>query len=163
MLGFTFTTDVRKVLSNAREEAARLGNPWVDTEHIALAFTRADTSASRVLRDIEVDPDALRETAEHAIHPSDVAPPKGDLPYSRHAKRTLEHALKEAADHGHDFVGVDHLLIGVIQESDGLGSELLTKHGATADRVRAHLLEHHPENPARMPRQDSKRRFFGLF
>ena len=163
MLGYYFTTDVRQVLSNAREEAARLGNPSVDTEHIALAFTRANTSASRVLRDIEVDPDALRETAEHAIHPSDVAPPKGDLPYSRHAKQTLEHALKEAAEHGHNFVGIDHLLIGVIQESDGLGSELLTKHGATADRVRAHLLAQHPENPARMPKPDSKRRFFGLF
>ena len=162
MLGFHFTTDVRQVLSNAREEAARLNNPWVDTEHIALAFTRANTNASRVLRDIEVDPDALRETAEHAVHPSDVPPPKGDLPYSRHAKKTLEHALKEAAEHGHDFVGIDHLLIGVIQESDGLGAELLAKHGATADRVREHLLAHHPENPARMPKQD-KRRFFGLF
>jgi len=161
--GFVFTSDVRQVLSKAREEAARLHNDHVDAEHIALAFTRADTSAASVLRDMNVDPVALRETMEHSVHASDAPPPKGDLPYSTRAKKTLEHALDEAAGHGHDFVGVEHLLIGVIQESNGPAADVFTSHGATADRVRAHLLAGHPENPARMPRPRGKRRFFGLF
>src|SRR5688572_21142221 len=87
MHGFMFTTAVRDVLSKAREEAARLHNDHVDAEHIALAFTRADTSAARVLRDMNVDPDALRETMQHSVHPSDAPPPRGDLPYSRRAKK----------------------------------------------------------------------------
>lgn len=163
MHGFMFTTDVRDVLSKAREEAARLHNDHVDAEHIALAFTRADTSAARVLRDMNVDPDALRETMEHSVRASDAPPPRGDLPYSSRAKKTLEHALDEAAGHGHDFVGVEHLLIGVIRETGGPAADVFTSHGATTDKIRAHLLAGHPENPARMPKPRSERRFFGLF
>jgi len=142
MHGYNFTEHVRKVLANARNEAARLHHEYVGTEHILLAIARTnDGVASAVLDALSVNRDEIIAQLEDTVKPGrgteDVGP---DLPYTSRAKKTLELAMAEARSLSHGYVGTEHLLLGLIAEEKAIAAQVLREHGATLERARAETI-----------------------
>ena len=137
--GYTFTEDVRKSLSRSREEAGLLGNEYVGPEHILLGLIHANAgNAARVLERLHVETATLR-TSILAIVQRGAGHMAADLPYTARAKRVLEKAMFAARDLGHDYVGTEHLLLGLAQES-GLVGQVLADAGADEQTVRRETL-----------------------
>lgn len=138
MNGYNFTMRVRKVLAIAREEAARLHHEYVGTEHILLALLRDDGIASTVMQNLVDDLDELRDGILRLSKPDMATTPTGpDLPYSSRAKKVLELAMSEAHGLDHEYVGTEHLLLGVLKEKNGVGAQALVAAGITLETARA--------------------------
>src|SRR5688500_15243227 len=105
MTGFNFTDKVRKVLADARLEAERLHHPAVGTEHILLALTHADQSvAGAVLRNLSINPEALRQRIEQGLEVGRTRFHQPNLPYTEPGKKVLELAMFEARELNHNYV-----------------------------------------------------------
>ena len=142
MSGYNFTDRVRWVLQAAREEAARLRNGFVGTEHLPLALVRDRGGvAQRVLLSFQADLEGIRRAVESKIKQGESAIAKGqDLPYTSPAKRVLELAMSEARELNHRYVGTEHLLLGLLREEKGIAAQVLTEAGVTLERARAETL-----------------------
>jgi len=141
MGGYNFTERVRKVLALAREEAGRLRHEYVGTEHILLGLVReGEGVAAAVLRNLHVDPDKIRESVEGQVKKGINAITRADLPYTTRAKKVLELAMSEANDLGHEYVGTEHLLLGLLREERGVAAQTLTSLGVDLAAVRAETL-----------------------
>ena len=142
MRGFNFTERVRKVLAMAREEAFRLKHEYVGTEHILLGLIReGEGVAAAVLQNLRIDLDDVVEGIESHVKKGIAKELNGpDLPYTTRAKRVLECAMAEAHELGHDYVGTEHLLLGLLREERGIAAQVLTHLGAELDTVRAETL-----------------------
>ena len=142
MSGFNFTDRVRWVLQAAREEAARLRNGFVGTEHLLLALVRDRGGvAQRVLLSFQADLEGIRRAVESKIKQGESAIAEGqDLPYTSPAKRVLELAMSEARELNHRYVGTEHLLLGLLREEKGIAAQVLTAAGVTLERARAETL-----------------------
>jgi hypothetical protein len=146
MNGYNFTERVRMVLAMAREEAQRLDHEYVGTEHILLGLVRegergpSEGVATGVLRNLGADPQEIRrqinETVQHGKRPA-TGP---DLPYTARAKKVLELAMGEARDLHHNYVGSEHLLLGLLREERGIAAQVLNAAGITRDMARAEIL-----------------------
>jgi ATP-dependent Clp protease ATP-binding subunit ClpC len=137
--GYTFTADVRKSLSRSREEAGLLGNEYVGSEHILLGLLHVNSgNATRVLERLNIEAATLR-TSILAIVQRGTTNPTQDLPYTARAKRVLEKAMIAARDLRHDYVGTEHLLLGLAEDT-GLVGQLLTDAGADEQTVRREIL-----------------------
>src|SRR6266498_1681332 len=142
MNGYNFTDRVRKVLQLAREEAARLHQEYVGTEHILLGIVReGEGIAVAALTNLSVDLEEVKETIETTVKRGASASVAGvDLPYTSRAKKVLELAMCEAREMGHGYVGTEHLLLGVLLEEKGIGAQVLSDAGVTPDAARAEVL-----------------------
>lgn len=141
MNGYNFTENVRKVLAAAREEAAALRHEYVGTEHMLLALVRrGEGAALKILEELHVDTDALPPQIHALLKPgaSNAGP---DLPYTNRAKTVLELSMKEARALGHEYVGTEHLLLGLVREEKGIAAQVLGAAGVTLDAARAKTLE----------------------
>jgi ATP-dependent Clp protease ATP-binding subunit ClpA len=139
--GYYFTNDVREVLRTAREEATRLRHEYVGTEHILLACTTPDDgAAAMLLQRAGAAPRDVRAAIEEMIRPGLAGPDvRQDLPYTTRAKKILELAMVEARELHHNYVGVEHLLLGMIREEKGIAAQVLAQQGARAEVVRAEI------------------------
>jgi len=140
---FTFTDRVRWVLQAAREEAARLRNGFVGTEHLLLALIRDKKGgvAHRVLLSFHPDLEGIRRAVESRIKQGESAIAEGqDFPYTSRAKKVLELAMSEARELNHLYVGTEHLLLGLLREEKGVAAQVLTEAGVTLERARAEAL-----------------------
>src|SRR6266516_4086287 len=142
MSGFNFTDRVRWVLQAAREEAARLRNGFVGTEHLLLALVRDRGGvAQRVLLSFQADREGIRRAVESKLKPGESAiAERQDLPYTSSAKKVLELAMNEANELNHRYVGTEHLLLGLLREEKGIAAQVLTEAGVTLERARAETL-----------------------
>ena len=125
MNGYNFTENVRRVLAAAREEATYLHHEYVGTEHMLLALLRrGEGAALKILEQLQVDADSLPAKMEAMLKPgtSNAGP---DLPYSNRAKTALELSMKEARELGHEYVGTEHLLLGLVREEKGVAAQVL--------------------------------------
>jgi ATP-dependent Clp protease ATP-binding subunit ClpC len=158
MHGYNFTEHVRKVLANARNEAARLHHEYVGTEHLLLSIARTnDGVAGAVLDGLDVSRDAIIAQLEETVKPGrgteDVGP---DLPYTARAKKTLELAMAEARLLNHGYVGTEHLLLGLIAEERAIAAQVLLDHGATLERARAETIALLAADASRPPVADAQ-------
>ena len=162
---YNFTEEVRQVLSRARSEAAQLRHEYVGTEHLLLALIADPDGASvAVLSDLGVDADALRQAIEEIVKrgksPVSAEQP---LPYTSRSKKVLELAMIAARNLGDDYVGAQHLLLGLINEGRGIAAQVLADRGVTAERAGAAVLELHgdtespPESGFRFEIDDQSR------
>ena len=142
MNGYNFSERVRKVLMMAREEAARLHHEYVGTEHILLGLIReGEGVASATLQNLNVDLDGLTRKIEEMVRKGPAGQFTGpDLPYTSRAKRVLELSMESARDLKHNYVGTEHLLLGLLREEKGIAAQVLVHAGATLDAVRAETL-----------------------
>jgi ATP-dependent Clp protease ATP-binding subunit ClpC len=152
MNGYNFTERVRRALARSREEAVRLRHEYVGTEHILLGLLRDDDGvAAMVFESFGVKPEALVAKIDEVVkkgRPGETTGP--DLPYTSRAKKVLELAMEEARDARHDYVGTEHLLLGLLREERGIAAQLLVDAGLTLDPARERVLEilgTHTANP----------------
>ena len=130
-----FTQRARRVLSLAHQEAERLRQNTINTEHLLLGLVQEDGGiAGRVLRELGLEPDRVREMVEKLGGFGTYKGGKIDL--APGTQQVLEYAIDEARRMGHHYIGTEHLLLGLVRSTDGLGMEVLRKLGVTAEQIR---------------------------
>ena len=150
-----FTDRVQIVLQIAREEASRLHHGYVGTEHMLLALLRERRGvAAAVLTNLDADLDEIRLQIEQTVERG-TAQPAADpkLPYTSRAKHVIELAMREAQELGHDFVGTEHVLLGVLHEEKGIAAQVLLAAGVTLENARAETLRLLAGLPSAVPRK----------
>jgi alanine racemase len=135
-----FTERARRVIILAQEEAKRLNHSTVGIEHILLGIIReGEGVASKVLESLSISPDRVRTEIESAIGRGEQAPYE-EVAFTQRAKKVLELALDEARRLSHNYIGTEHLLLGVIREGEGVPAHVLEAMGADLERVRAQVV-----------------------
>ena len=135
-----FDNRARRVLVLAQEEARILNHNFIGTEHILLGLIHEnDGLAARALASLEISLDAVRAQVEDMIGPSG-SKPHSSPPFTPRAKKVLELALREALQIGHNHIGTEHILLGLVREGDGVAAKVLVSLGADLPRVRAEVL-----------------------
>jgi ATP-dependent Clp protease ATP-binding subunit ClpC len=137
-----FTERVRKVLFLAREEAGRLQHDYIGTEHLLLGVIKeGEGIACAVLDKLGVDLDDLRQAIESKIIATGGTLTIGEIPFTPRAKRVLELSVEEAHQMGHNYVGTEHLLLGLIRENEGIAAKVLIENGLDRKRIREETLK----------------------
>ena len=135
-----FTERARHVVVLAQDEARALKHNYVGTEHILLGLLREEEGiAGRVLESLGIQLDGLRVQVSRIIGQGD-ALTTGQIPFTPRAKKVLELALREARALGHEHIGTEHLLLGVVRENEGIAARLLADRDADAARVRSEVM-----------------------
>nr|WP_276308331.1 Clp protease N-terminal domain-containing protein [Ammonifex thiophilus] len=133
-----FTRRAQKVLLLAQEEARRMNYPFVGTEHILLGLLREDEGvAAKALQNLGISADAVREKVERIVGRGE----EPEVTLTPRAKRVLELVVEEMRQLGHNYVGTEHLLLGLIREGEGVAAQVLGISGADLDKVRTKVLE----------------------
>ena len=142
-----FSQRARRVVVLAQEEARLLDHNYIGTEHILLGLIReGEGVAGRALESLGISLEAVRQQVEEIIGRGQQAP-SGHIPFTPRAKKVLELALREAQQLGHDYIGTEHILLGLIREGSGVAAQVLVKLGADLNRARqqvVQLLHGHP-------------------
>jgi ATP-dependent Clp protease ATP-binding subunit ClpC len=138
-----FTDRARKVVSHARQEAERLGCDFIGTEHILLGIVKEGSGvAANALENLGVDLEKLRlEVERNIIPPGGSATVASSLPFTPKAKKVLQLAVEEAKNLGHNYIGTEHLLLGVLRESDGQAATILQHLNVKLEDVRNEIME----------------------
>ncbi len=136
-----FTDRARRVVVLAQEEARRLGHNYIGTEHILLGLLREDEGvAAQALRALDISLEAVRREVQEIIGESQRMP-SGHIPFTPRAKKVLELSLREALQLGHNYIGTEHILLGLIREGEGVAAQVLVKLGADLNRVRQQVIQ----------------------
>src|SRR3990170_4247315 len=135
-----FTDRARRVVVLAQEEARMLNHSYIGTEHILLGLIHeGEGVAARALEAVGVSLDEVRGDVEEIIGRGDQRP-RSHIPFTPRAKKVLELSLREALQLGHNYIGTEHVLLGLIREGEGVGAQVLVKRGATLERVRGEVV-----------------------
>ena len=150
-----FTDRARRVVVLAQDEARRLNHNYIGTEHILLGLIHEGTGiAAKALESLGVNLAAVRQQVEEIIGRGQQAQ-SGHIPFTPRAKKVLELSLRESLQLGHNYIGTEHILLGLLREGDGVAAQVLVRLGADLNRVREQviqLLHGHPaEEPASAP------------
>src|SRR5256884_1265752 len=136
-----FTDRARRVVVLAQEEARMLNHNYIGTEHILLGLIHeGEGVAAKALESLGISLDAVRQQVEEIIGQGQQAPSR-HIPFTPRAKKELELSLREALHLGHNYIGTEHILLGLIREGDGVAAPVLVKLGADLDRVRQQVLQ----------------------
>jgi ATP-dependent Clp protease ATP-binding subunit ClpC len=136
-----FTDRARRVVVLAQEEARMLNHNYIGTEHILLGLSREEGVAAKALETLNISVEAARQQVEEIIGRGQAPPPSGHIPFTPRAKKVLELAFREAMQLGHDYIGTEHILLGLIREGEGVGAEVLQRLGADLNRVRQSVIQ----------------------
>jgi ATP-dependent Clp protease ATP-binding subunit ClpC len=137
-----FTERARKVIILAREEAIRLGHNFVGTEHLLLGLIReGDGLAVAILKKLNVNISAVKGEIEKIVSVGLEFSPAGEIPFTPQAKKVLEYAISEARSLGHNYIGTEHLLLGLIREGEGIASLVLRDFGVSVASAKAQAQE----------------------
>src|SRR2546421_5984215 len=135
-----FTDRARRVVVLAQEEARMLNHNYIGTEHILLGLIHeGEGVAAKALESLGISLDAVRQQVEEIIGQGQQAP-SGHIPFTPRAKKVLELSLREALQLGHNYIGTEHILLGLIREGDGVAAQVLVKLGADLNRVRQQVI-----------------------
>jgi ATP-dependent Clp protease ATP-binding subunit ClpC len=137
-----FTERARKVIILAKEEARRFNHDYIGTEHILLGLIReGEGVAAAVLQKMGVSLENIRLEIEKLVQPGPTTQIIGDIPFTPRAKKALELSAEEARSLGHNYIGTEHLLLGLIKEGEGIASQVLLNLGLDLNTVRAEVME----------------------
>jgi ATP-dependent Clp protease ATP-binding subunit ClpA len=136
------TDRARKVLGLSRQECQRFNHDYIGTEHILLALlVEGSGVAADVLKNLDVDPRKIRKEVERLITPGASAATMGQIPFTPGARKVLELALEESNSLGHNYIGTEHLFLGLIREEKGIAAQVLRKLNIRLESVLAHVHE----------------------
>ena len=136
-----FTDRARRVVVLAQEEARLLNHDHIGTEHILLGLIHeGEGVAYLALTELGISLDAVRAQVEAEIGQGSEAP-GGHIPFTPRAKKVLELSLREALQLGHNYIGTEHILLGLIREGEGVAAQVLVGLGAGLDRVRGQVVQ----------------------
>ena len=135
-----FTDRARRVVVLAQEEARLLKHHYIGTEHILLGLIHeGDGVAAKALESLGISLEAVRSQVEKIIGKGK-SEPGSHIPFTPRAKKVLEFSLREALQLGHNYIGTEHILMGLIREGEGVAAQVLTKLGANLSRVRKEVI-----------------------
>ncbi len=135
-----FTERAQKVLVLAQEEARRLKYPYIGTEHILLGLIKeGEGIAARALEQMNISAEKVKTVVEQMVEPGKESVP-ADIPPTPRAKKVLELSVEESRRMGHNYVGTEHLLLGLVREGEGVAAQVLVSLGADLERVRQQVL-----------------------
>ena len=136
-----FTERARKILAIAQEEAKNLNHDYLGTEHILLGLIReGEGVAAEVLRNMGIEFETIRLEIEREAPSGGALAILGNVPFTPNSKKVLELAVEDARNMGHNYIGTEHLLLGLIREGESIGAKILLKFGVTLEKARAGLL-----------------------
>ena len=136
-----FTDRARRVVVLAQEEARMLNHNYIGTEHILLGLIHeGEGVAAKSLESLHISLEGVRAQVEEIIGQGQQAP-SGHIPFTPRAKKVLELSLREALQLGHNYIGTEHILLGLIREGEGVAAQVLVKLGADLNRVRQQVIQ----------------------
>ncbi|HYI62558.1 MAG TPA: ATP-dependent Clp protease ATP-binding subunit [Acidimicrobiales bacterium] len=136
-----FTDRARRVVVLAQEEARLLNHNYIGTEHILLGLIHeGEGVAAKALESLGISLEAVRKQVEEIIGQGTQSP-SGHIPFTPRAKKVLELSLREALQLGHNYIGTEHILLGLIREGEGVAAQVLVKLGADLSRVRQQVIQ----------------------
>ena len=143
-----FTDQARRVVVLAQEESRILNHNYIGTEHLLLGMLRErEGGAATALEAMGIGLEAVRQQVEEIVgRGKDI--PSGHIPFTPRAKKVLEFSLRESLQLGHDYIGSEHILLGLIREGEGLAAQILVQLGADLPRVREQVLRQLADQPA---------------
>ncbi len=146
-----FSEHARQAVFHAQEEAQRLGDGYVSTEHLLLGLLRnGDSTAMRALSAIGVSAQEIWAKVERQL-PKGESRPGADMTLTPRAKQVIDLAYEEARNMSHNYIGTEHLLLGLLREGDGLAGRVLAGSGVGLDALRLAVMEVAPPNTERLP------------
>ncbi len=152
-----FTDRARKVLTLAQDEAQRFNHNYIGTEHLLLGLVReGEGVAARVLENMNVELPKVRTAVEFIIGRGD-RPVVGEVGLTPRAKRVIELAIDEARRLGHNYIGTEHLLLGLVREGEGIAAGVLESLGVNLDKVRHEVIRVLSQSSSAGPAQETKR------
>jgi ATP-dependent Clp protease ATP-binding subunit ClpC len=144
-----FTQRARRVLSLAHEAAESLKNKQIDTEHLLLGLLREEGGvAGRVLRELGLEPDRVQDIIERLVPPERISTDRITL--SSGTEKVIQNAIEEAHKLGHHYIGTEHLLLGLVRETDGVAYEVLRRFGVSPEQIRRQtrrIIQDSPSGP----------------
>jgi ATP-dependent Clp protease ATP-binding subunit ClpC len=142
-----FTDRARNVVVLAQEEARLLKHNYIGTEHILLGLAReSDGLAAKALEALGIGLEAVRAQVVEIIGRGQESP-SGHIPFTPRAKKVLELSLREALQFGHNYIGTEHILLGLIREGDGVAAQVLVRLGGDLSAIRQQVIRLLKENP----------------
>ncbi len=136
-----FTDRARRTVVLAQEEARLLQHNYIGTEHLLLGLIHeGEGVAAKTLESLGIGLEAVRQQVEEIIGRGQHAP-SGHIPFTPRAKKVLELGLREAIQLGHNYIGTEHILLGLIREGDGVAAQVLVRLGADLNRTRQRVIE----------------------
>ncbi len=137
-----FTERARKVIIFAKEEARSFNHDYIGTEHLLLGLVKeGEGVAAAVLQKLGVDLETIRIEVEKLVQPGPQTQVVGDIPFTPRSKKALELSAEEARALGHNYIGTEHLLLGLVKEGEGMAYRVLLNLGLDLDRLRAEIME----------------------
>lgn len=136
-----FTDRARRVVVLAQEEARMLNHNYIGTEHILLGLIHeGEGVAAKALESLDINLQGVREKVQEKIGPGQNAP-SGHIPFTPRAKKVLELSLREALQLGHNYIGTEHILLGLIREGEGVAAQVLVEMNADLNKVRQQVIQ----------------------
>ena len=136
-----FTDRARRVVVLAQEEARMLNHNYIGTEHILLGLIHeGEGVAAKALESLDISLQGVREKVQEKIGPGQNAP-SGHIPFTPRAKKVLELSLREALQLGHNYIGTEHILLGLIREGEGVAAQVLVEMNADLNKVRQQVIQ----------------------
>jgi ATP-dependent Clp protease ATP-binding subunit ClpC len=136
-----FTDRGRLVVILAQKEARMLNHNYIGTEHILLGLIHeGEGVAAKSLESLGISLEGARSQVEEIVDQGQQAPPDR-IPFTPRTKKMLELSLREAAQLGHDYIGTEHILLGLIREGEGIAAQVLVELGAELTRVRQEVIQ----------------------
>src|SRR5207253_2316462 len=136
-----FTDRARKVMQLANQEAQRLNHEYIGTEHILLGLVKEGSGvAANVLKNLDIDLRKIRLEIEKIVQSGPDMVTMGKLPQTPRAKKVIEYSIEEARNLNHNYVGTEHLLLGLLREQEGVAAQVLMNLGLKLEDVREEVL-----------------------
>jgi len=152
-----FTDRARRVVVLAQEEARMLNHNYIGTEHILLGLVHeGEGSAAKALESLGISLEGVRAQVQEIIGQGQQTP-TGHIPFTPRAKKVLELSLREALQLGHNYIGTEHILLGLIREGEGVAAQVLVKLGADLPRVRQQVIALLSSGQGKEPAEAGKR------
>src|SRR3989339_97318 len=137
-----FTERARKVIVYAKEEARRFNHDYIGTEHLLLGLVReGEGVAAAVLQKVNLDLETIRIEVEKLVQPGPQTQVMGDIPFTPRSKKALELSAEEARALGHNYIGTEHLLLGLVKEGEGMAYRVLLNLGLDLAKLRTEVME----------------------
>ena len=136
-----FTDRARKVMQLANQEAQRFNHEYIGTEHVLLGLIKEGSGvAANVLKNLDVDLRKIRLEVEKLVQSGPDMVTMGKLPQTPRAKKVIEYSMEEARNLNHNYVGTEHILLGLLREQEGVAAQVLMNLGLKLEEVREEVL-----------------------
>lgn len=154
-----FTDRARKVMALAREEAKRFNHEYIGTEHVLLGLVKEGSGvAANVLQNLDIDLKKVRMEIERIVQTGPDLVSVGQLPFTPRVKKVLEYAVEEARTMGHNYIGTEHQLLGILREQEGVAAQVLLNLGVKLEDVREEVVELLGVDVSQNPKEKDERK-----